>query len=71
MSHRRFLDKNHSWRRNKTSFYGDVELREAPIPFSGVDVVQKLSNYSNVFGKTRKKKSQDKTDPWRKKFIFF
>ena len=71
MGHRRFLDKNHPWQRNKTSFDGDVELREAPIPLSGADIVRKLSNYDNIFGKTQKKKPQDKTNPWRKKSIFF
>ncbi|XP_039134244.1 uncharacterized protein LOC120271636 [Dioscorea cayenensis subsp. rotundata] len=71
MGHRRFLAQNHPWRHNKTSFDGTVEMRDAPIHLSSLDVAQKLSNYVNVFGKTQKKKPHDKNDPWRKKSIFF
>ena len=71
MGHRRFLAKDHPWRFDKKFFNGDVELKGAPSPLSGVEVLEKLSTFKNVFGKTQKKKTLDSRGPWRKKSIFF
>ena len=71
MGHRRFLAKDHPCRFDKKFFNGDVELRGTPSPLSGVEVLEKLSTFKNVFGKTQKKKTLDSGSPWRKKSIFF
>ncbi|XP_042437052.1 uncharacterized protein LOC122023018 [Zingiber officinale] len=70
MDHRRFLDLDHPWRRNKSSFNGHTEDRPPPTPLTGVEALRDLSNFKNEFGKTRKKKN-DATCPWKKKSIFF
>lgn len=56
MDHRRFLDARHPWRRNRSDFNGKVEERPSPKPLSGVEALRELSNFENLFGKTRKKK---------------
>ena len=71
MGHRRFLAKDHPWRFDKKFFNGDVELKGALSPLSRVEVLEKLSTFKNVFGKTQKKKTLDSRGPWRKKSIFF
>lgn len=71
MGHRRFLDLNHPWRYDKQSFNGDIELRKSPDSLTGTDVLDLLSNFENDFGKGRKKRKPDSTNPWRKKSIFF
>uniref|UniRef100_A0A2N9GHE4 Transposase-associated domain-containing protein n=1 Tax=Fagus sylvatica TaxID=28930 RepID=A0A2N9GHE4_FAGSY len=35
MGHRRFLESNHTWRKNKSSFDNTRETRQAPKPLSG------------------------------------
>ncbi|XP_042460417.1 uncharacterized protein LOC122043920 [Zingiber officinale] len=70
MDHRRFLDLDHPWRRNKSSFNGHTEDRPPPTPLSGVEALRDLSSFKNEFGKTQKKKN-DATCPWKKKSIFF
>ena len=71
MGHRRFLSKDHPWRFDKKFFNGDVELKGALSPLSGVEALEKLSTFKNVFGKTQKKKTLDSRGPWRKKSIVF
>ncbi|XP_073101409.1 LOW QUALITY PROTEIN: uncharacterized protein [Elaeis guineensis] len=73
MGHRRFLPKNHSWRRNKI-FYGKCEYRDAPKVLTGDDVLDQLRKLKKVtFGKGQKRKRDDFNDVynWRKKSIFF
>jgi hypothetical protein len=40
MGHRCFLLTNHKWRRDKVSFNNKVEIRDAPVPLSGEQVVE-------------------------------
>ncbi|CAM8944440.1 unnamed protein product [Rhodiola kirilowii] len=43
--HRRWLDRDHSWRRQTTKFNGDVELRDAPPSLTGKEILSSvLSN---------------------------
>jgi hypothetical protein len=76
MGHRRFLPLNHKWRRNKVSFNNKAEMREAPVPLSGEQVLRDYESFQQVtFGKdTRKRKQRDeetRLHNWRKKSIFF
>lgn len=58
MGHRRFLPNDHPWRQNKSSFDNTKEVRRAPQPLIGDDVIAQLGNLQPViFGKsTRKRK---------------
>ncbi|XP_073108719.1 uncharacterized protein [Elaeis guineensis] len=74
MGHHRFLPKNHSWRRNKRSFDGKCEYRDAPKVLTGDDVLDQLRKLKKItFGKGQKRKHDDFNDVynWRKKSIFF
>lgn len=80
MGHRRFLRRNHPYRRDARSFDGTVEEGEAPGRMSGSEVLQELDGLSVEFGKGdpiggKKRKRRSKEDDthfnWRKKSIFF
>jgi hypothetical protein len=74
MGHRRFLPRNHKWRRNKSLFNNKTEHRDAPVPLSGAEVVQQHQSFEQVtFGRTNKRKRDDNNrwHNWRKKSIFF
>ncbi|XP_015068774.1 uncharacterized protein LOC107013359 [Solanum pennellii] len=68
MDHRVFLPMDHPWRSNKRSFNGKIEFRPPPAPLKGIDVLNSLRDFENVFGK-KKKRSND--GPWKKRSIFF
>ena len=69
MGHRAFLPPNHPYRRDKKSFNGAEDHRPAPAPLSGREVVEKLRDFNNVFGKGQKRKRTE--GPWKKRSIFF
>jgi hypothetical protein len=75
MGHRRFLESNHTWRKNKSSFDNTRETRQAPKPLSGDEVIEQYEKFEQTtFGKiTRKRKRDNETrwHNWRKKFFFF
>jgi len=56
MGHRRFLETDHKWRTNRTSFNKRPERRPPPISLSGHDVCEEFSNCENDFGKDVKGK---------------
>ncbi|XP_052619588.1 uncharacterized protein LOC111897976 [Lactuca sativa] len=60
MYHRRWLPTNHHWRRDTKSFVGREELRVAPKPSSGEEVLQQLDGTEFL---------AEKVDggPWKKK----
>ena len=75
MSHRRYLDANHVWRRSK-KFDGRPEHRPKPKELSGDDILAQLSLLSKDFtyGKPPNKRKRKRTDDelnWTKKSIFF
>nr|GEV82066.1 hypothetical protein [Tanacetum cinerariifolium] len=70
MDHRRFLDAQHPWRRNKSAFNGQFEERLSPKPLSGVEALKEVFDFENLYGKKQKKKN-DSTCPWKKRSIFF
>ncbi|CAH9123254.1 unnamed protein product, partial [Cuscuta epithymum] len=52
MDHRRYLAPNDPKRITRAS----VEKRSAPKPLTGFDIMEELSSFNNVFGKSHKKK---------------
>ena len=68
MDHHVFLPMDHPWRSNKRSFNGKTEFRPPPAPLKGIDVLNSLRDFENVFGK-KKKRSND--GPWKKRSILF
>jgi hypothetical protein len=75
MGHRRFLESNHTWRRNKSSFDNTRETRQAPKPLSGDEVIEQYEKFEQTaFGKITGKRKRDneiRWHNWRKKSIFF
>ena len=60
MGHRRFLEANYKWRRNKEAFDNTWETREAPKPLSGNDVIEQCKTFEQViFGKSTGKRKRD------------
>ena len=74
MGHRRYLPKDHSWRRSR-KFNGKRENREAPKELSGSDVLKQLDKLGNLtLGKhpsNRKRKRTPEERNWTKCSIFF
>ncbi|CAA0839975.1 Unknown protein [Striga hermonthica] len=70
MGNRRFLDANHCWRRDKKSFNGESEKREAPNKLTGTEVLHLLKDFKNKFGKTQPRRNIENC-PWKKKSCFF
>ena len=56
IGHHRFLEPDHKWRTNRTSFNKGPERRPPPISLNGRDVCEQLSNCGNDFGKDAKGK---------------
>ncbi|XP_057758862.1 uncharacterized protein LOC130979432 [Arachis stenosperma] len=50
-SHRRFLNQGHKYRVDRTRFDGEVESRDPPKKYSGIDVLRQQSNLQVSFGK--------------------
>ncbi|GAB2299700.1 hypothetical protein Dimus_033757 [Dionaea muscipula] len=47
MGHRRFIDENHKFRRNKSSFNGKVELRPTPVMLSGSELLDQMKEVNS------------------------
>ena len=56
MSHHRFLELDHKWRLNRTSFNKRPERRAPPKPLTRDEVWVQLGNCDNIFGKGGKGK---------------
>ena len=76
MAHRRYLPKNHRWRKDKDSFDGEVERALPPEPCSVDDILKTLESLKDIIlsrdphVKT-KISHQARGDNWNKKSIFF
>ena len=64
--HRRYLDQNHPYRRQKAAFNGEQEFGCAPTPLSGEQVLRQQEQL-----KFEVKKSNKVESVWKKKSIFF
>ncbi|XP_039123410.1 uncharacterized protein LOC120260030 [Dioscorea cayenensis subsp. rotundata] len=60
MCHRRWLEPNHRLRNDEQSFDGSCELRSAPIPPSGSNILRQLEVLDTI-----------EDGPWKKKSILF
>ncbi|XP_061363881.1 uncharacterized protein LOC133307391 [Gastrolobium bilobum] len=69
MGHRRYLSPDHKYRYNKHSFDGSTELRPAPIPPSGSDMLRQIE----VSQKRVEDEGTSEIGPqqWKKKSIFW
>ena len=67
---KRFLSRNHPYRRLKKAFNGDNEIESAPEPLRGHYVYHRVRDIVTTFGKTQKKDLFAK-NIWKKKLIFF
>lgn len=54
--HRRFLPSKHRFRHQMKAFNGQQEFAEAPNPLSGEEILYKVCDMHNTFGKKNKKK---------------
>ncbi|KAL3846266.1 hypothetical protein ACJIZ3_003669 [Penstemon smallii] len=69
MGHRRFLEKNHAFRKDDKSFYGGKENGSAPLPLDGCTILEMLEGVQIEFGKNCA--NPDLPYNWKKKSIFF
>ncbi|CAM8966364.1 unnamed protein product [Rhodiola kirilowii] len=68
MGHRRFLPRHHPYRRKKVAFNGDTEHGIEPQPCSGYEILEKIQNITNRFGKPS---ARTESAPWKKRSLFF
>ncbi|XP_074346475.1 uncharacterized protein LOC141685261 [Apium graveolens] len=68
--HRRYLLRQHPYRRQKAAFNGQQELGNACQPLSGEEVLARQERIDFCFGK-EVKKSKKVECPWKKKSVFF
>lgn len=86
LGHRRWLDVRHQFRRQKDNFDGTIELRTAPVPLSGSEVLSYLEgrdftcqNMSKKRASSSKRKrteqedvdDRDDVESWKRKSILF
>lgn len=78
MGHRRFLHKNHRFRKDRISFDGTQEKELAPEMLSGTEILEHTQYVECNFGKQinmsngkRKRNENTEYQPWKKKSIFF
>lgn len=70
LGHRRYLPRNHPYRRQKAAFNGQQELGQARPLLSGEEVLSQQERIKFEFGK-EVKRSKKVDCPWKKKSIFF
>ncbi|XP_050255872.1 uncharacterized protein LOC126701630 [Quercus robur] len=78
IGHRRFLDNDHKFRKQKNSFDGHADTRSAPITVSrGKIMLQMDAVADHVFGKkivnlpNKRKRREEALTVWKNKSIFF
>ena len=70
MRHRRFLRRDHPYRRMKKQFDGHQEYGTRPRQFSGSDVHDMVKEIAVTYGKGRKAKGAQSKPTWNKRLIF-
>ncbi|CAM8889431.1 unnamed protein product [Rhodiola kirilowii] len=68
MGHRRFLSRHHPCRQKKAAFNGETEHGIEPRSASEDEILQKIQNITNLFGKPN---ARIEGTPWKKRSIFF
>jgi len=69
LGHRRFLKRNHPYRRLKKSFNGCKENKVAPKALTGEEVYQRVKDINVSFGK--KENNATEKNIWKKRSVFF
>ena len=70
MHHRKFLPRDHQYRKKKKLFNGEVEDRVARRPLTGYEVYEQVKGVETVFGKTGQVQGgEDRL--WKKESIFW
>jgi hypothetical protein len=69
LRHRRFLKRNHPYRRLRKAFNGDPENEIAPKALSGKQVYDKVKDVSVIFGKDQNLTTEKNI--WKKRSVFF
>ncbi|WJX12650.1 hypothetical protein P8452_03121 [Trifolium repens] len=69
LRHRRFLKRNHPYRRLRKAFNGDPENEIAPKALTGKQVYDKVKDVSVIFGKGKKQTAMKNI--WKKRSVFF
>ncbi|PNY02971.1 hypothetical protein L195_g026293 [Trifolium pratense] len=69
LRHRRFLKRNHPYRRLKTAFNGSSENEIASQALTGEQVYDKVKDVNVIFGKGQKQTAVKKK--WKKRSVFF
>ena len=55
MGHRRFLEEDHSFRKDRKFFDGTDEMEKAPVIPSGIDIMVQTEGINCIFGKKKTK----------------
>lgn len=71
LGHRRFLRRNHPYRRLKKAFNGCQEIGIAPNALTGEEVYQVVKDINVSFGKKQKQSNENSNCKWKKRSIFF
>ena len=72
LGHRRFLPKNHRYRKQKKAFDGNTEERSPPRVLTGQDVFEMVKDLKVVLGKRKRSNKDPVVDgPWKKRSIFY
>ncbi|KAF5481244.1 hypothetical protein F2P56_001912 [Juglans regia] len=75
MGHRRFLPRNHRWRKQGSAFDGTKEINHPPVVPNGDDIMRQLENIEYVADMQKRKRTTehdvDMQSIWKKRSIFF
>ncbi|XP_073153348.1 uncharacterized protein [Henckelia pumila] len=74
IGHRRFLPRNHPYRRQKKAFNGKQEFNPAPKPLTGLEVLERVDKINYRSGKMSGKLQREELETkscWKRKSIFF
>ncbi|WCJ39818.1 hypothetical protein M5689_020778 [Euphorbia peplus] len=76
LGHRRYIEMDNKWRKDKDKFDGTKELRPPPKPLSGSDIIAAVTDLEGIIlSKDLSKKTKishaERGDNWNKKSILF
>ena len=70
MGHRRLLSMEHPYHKNKKSFHGITEDRQAPWTLTAKDILTKVNKLKVILGKGKGSKQAPSSSMFKKKLIF-
>lgn len=66
LGHQKFLLTNHPFQKYKKSFDDKEKHMRSPTPLQGVELLEELNEFNNVFVKGKRKRLRDNKGPWKK-----